>query len=116
MARKDLIPIRSTEEAKKRGQNGGLKSGESRRRKRALREYLEALLEGDRNGLPLAESIALALIDKALTGDVRAFEVIRDTIGEKPIERQNIEIQPQLTKEQRDAAFRGAMLTYNFSD
>ena len=30
------------------------------------------------------EKISIALIEKALTGDVRAFETIRDTIGEKP--------------------------------
>ena len=31
--------------------------------------------------------MSLALISKALTGDTKAFEVIRDTIGEKPKEQ-----------------------------
>ena len=33
------------------------------------------------------ENIITALIDKAQSGDVRAFEVIRDTIGEKPTDK-----------------------------
>lgn len=33
------------------------------------------------------ESIAVALVEKAMSGDVRAFEVLRDTIGEKPVDK-----------------------------
>lgn len=33
-----VAPVRSTSEARKRGRNGGIKSGEARRRKKALRE------------------------------------------------------------------------------
>jgi hypothetical protein len=36
------------------------------------------------------EKISLALIQKALKGDTKAFEVIRDSIGEKPTEKQEI--------------------------
>ena len=83
----NLKPIRkgglSKDEARRRGANGGKKSGESRRKRKALKEQLLLLLEtGD-----TAESVAAALIGKALSGDVRAFEVIRDTIGEKPVEK-----------------------------
>lgn len=70
-------------EAKRRGKNGGKKSGEARRERKALKERLLLLLEtGD-----TAESVAVALINKALSGNVRAFEVIRDTIGEKPVDK-----------------------------
>ncbi len=84
--RKELAPpIRSGDEAREKGRKGGKASGETRRRKKALREHLEALLHAGRdNGLTTAEAVTLALVDKALAGDVRAFEVIRDTIGENP--------------------------------
>ena len=32
----------------------------------------------------------LALIEKALEGNVKAFEVLRDTVGEKPSDRHEI--------------------------
>lgn len=87
MAKEDLIPVRSKEEAKKRGKVGGKKSGESRRRRKALREHLEALLSSRREGLTTAEALTIALVEKGLSGDVRAYEVIRDTIGEKPVDK-----------------------------
>lgn len=78
----------SQEEAKK----GGIASGEARRRKRDIRLALEALLEkdyADKSGKSLsgAEAIALKQIEKALRGDTKAFEVVRDTVGQKPIDR-----------------------------
>ena len=69
----------SREEAKK----GGIASGEARRARKTLKEELLLLLsEGDTQS-----KISLAQIQKALNGDTKAFETIRDTIGEKPIEK-----------------------------
>lgn len=67
---------------------GGIKSGETRRRRKALKEELIALLEMN----DTQEKISLALIDKALGGDVSAFTTIRDTIGEKPADKAEVEI------------------------
>lgn len=79
--------IPTIEEAKK----GGIASGESRRRKKLLRECLEELLakEYTSEGKTLtgSEALAVALMKKAMKGDVKAFEVLRDTAGEKPIEK-----------------------------
>lgn len=76
---------RSTVEARKNGQKGGVRSGEARREKKRLRELLElALATKDSNGNTAAESIVAALLREAQGGNVRAFETIRDTIGEKP--------------------------------
>ena len=36
------------------------------------------------------EAITIALIKQALNGNVKAYEVIRDTIGEKPALKQEI--------------------------
>lgn len=72
--------------------NGGKASVEARRRKKELRECLEILLERDikaKNGEMMtgAEAIALKQFEKALKGDTKAFEVVRDTAGQKPVER-----------------------------
>ena len=83
---------RSSNEARKLGELGGKKSGEARRKKKALREHLEALLAGKQGGMTTAEALTLALVEKGLSGDVRAFEVIRDTIGEKPVEKTQQEV------------------------
>lgn len=72
----------------------GKKSGEARRAKKTMREMLEMLLEKqienpDEKGKKQTtlEAISVSLIQKALLGNVRAFEVLRDTIGQKPVEK-----------------------------
>ena len=71
---------RTPKERRELAQKAGKKSGEVRRERKALKEELMLILaSGD-----IQNRISLALIDKALAGDVKAFEVIRDTIGEKP--------------------------------
>lgn len=94
MNTQNLRPVRSKGEARERGKSGGLASGEARRARKTLRADLEALLsmpvkDGDGNdtGETVQHAIAVALITKALRGDTRAFEIIRDTIGEKPAEK-----------------------------
>lgn len=81
-----------TQEEQKKG---GIASGEARRRKRDIRLALEALLEKeytDKHGNTLtgAEAIALKQMEKALKGDTKAFEVVRDSAGQKP--RETIEV------------------------
>ena len=71
---------------------GGKASGEAKRRKRDLRLALETLLEKDftdkdGNTMSTAEAIALKQLEKALKGDTKAFEVVRDTAGQKPVEK-----------------------------
>ena len=82
----NLKPVRTESEAREKGKNGGIKSGEVRRERKALKEELIALLSQGNT----QEKISVALIDKALKGDVKAFETIRDTIGEKPTDKQEI--------------------------
>ena len=81
----NLKPCRTRADAQERGRAGGIASGSARRERRALRELLTIALEmPDATGSTNAEAIVAALIDKARGGDVRAFETIRDSIGEKP--------------------------------
>ena len=89
MAGKDnLRPVSSTEEARERGRKGGLASGEARRKRKTLKEELLLMLsDGD-----IQEKISVALINEAINGNnsgsvTKAFEVIRDTIGERPVEK-----------------------------
>ena len=91
---KNLIPTnkRSKEEAKRLGKKGGIASGKARREKKTLRQCLEILLEKtlkDKKGIEMsgAEAVSLKVFEKALKGDIRAFEVLRDTAGQKPIEK-----------------------------
>jgi hypothetical protein len=94
----NLIPFNQRTESEVRAiaANGGKKSGESRRARKTLKEELLLLLsDGD-----IQERLSLALIDEALNGNkagsvTKAFEVIRDTIGEKPVdkvENKNVDI------------------------
>lgn len=84
---------RTPKERKELAQKAGMKSGKVRRERKQLKEELLILLsQGD-----IQEKLSLALINKALTGDVRAFETIRDTIGEKPIDKQEVNnLTPQI--------------------
>ena len=84
----NLKPVKSKKEARERGRKGGLASGEARRKRKTLKEELLLMLsEGD-----IQEKISIALINEAINGNnagsvTKAFEVIRDTIGERPVEK-----------------------------
>lgn len=88
----NLKPCKTTQEARERGRLGGIASGKAKRKKKSLREALEILLSmplpsADGKKTETLEAISAALIRRALAGDVKAFEVIRDTIGQKPVEK-----------------------------
>lgn len=73
----------SGEEAARNGKKGGEASAKARAERKTLKEELLLLLsEGDTQ-----KKVSAALIKKAKSGNVKAFEVIRDTIGEKPMEK-----------------------------
>lgn len=78
----------SQEEAKK----GGKASAEARRRKRDLRIALEMLLEKnftDKSGNQITgtEAITAKLFEQAMKGNVKAFETIRATVGQDPVQK-----------------------------
>ena len=79
----NLKPVKTKKEARERGRNGGIKSGEVRRERKTLKEELLLLLaQGNTQ-----EKISLSLIQEAMGGNTKAFEVIRDTVGEKPVDK-----------------------------
>ena len=93
----NLIPQnkKSPEERSRIARMGQIASTEAKRRKKTFREAMEAILEKevlDKNGnkIDLLTAISAKQIEKAGKGDTKAFEVIRDTIGQKPVERVEI--------------------------
>lgn len=96
---RNLIPVRTTEEARERGRNGGRASGESRRRKKSLREaaelYLSLPVSDKRAWNKLAKdgvapedvdnqmAIIAGLSIKATKGDAKAAKVLFDLIGDQ---------------------------------
>ena len=71
---------------------GGKASGEKRRQRKTFAEAFDAWLSADhkdKNGNKMngMDILTAAIIQKAAKGDVRAFEVIRDSVGEKPIDK-----------------------------
>lgn len=85
----NLIPFNKMDEQRKREiqSMGGKKSQEINAKKRTLKEYLElALAIEDAEGTDKYTKIVKALINEAEDGNVKAFETIRDSIGQKPKE------------------------------
>ena len=83
-------PFRTGDE---RARAAGKKSGEKRRERKTRREDRLAVLtdmeipeKTTGKKIPVQEALSTALIKAALSGNVRAFEIIRDTVGEKPVE------------------------------
>lgn len=90
----NLIPTtkRSKSEVRKNAAKGGRKSGEVRRQKKLLKDCLDELLQREwenRQGEKMSgsEAISVAVFKKALAGDMKAFEIVRDTAGQKPVDK-----------------------------
>lgn len=95
----NLKPVRTKSEARERGKKGGKRSGEVRRERKRLKEYMNLLLDlpvsdaKDFNklskiGIPVEKidnkmMLVTALFKKAVThGDVAAVKEIRSIIGD----------------------------------
>ena len=84
----DMTPEEHRELSKK----GNKASTESKRARKSMKEMLDILLQNERtddktgNKKQTQEWILIAQINKALKGDSRAFQNIRDTVGEKPVD------------------------------
>ena len=67
-----------------------------KRQRKTLRQELELLLQEeihDKNGkaMETQKALSASLIKAALNGSVQAFIAIRDTIGEKPVEKVDVQ-------------------------
>lgn len=91
------------------GKLGGIRSGETKRRKKAMKESLDILLsmplksgkqcdvESVKNfaalkgkNITVEQAMLIAQIQKALKGDTQALTFLRDTSGQKPEDNLNV--------------------------
>ena len=105
----NLVPVRSVDEARERGRNGGKASGEARRRKKTMRQLAEALLDSKvtdeallerfealgfkTKGLKISQAMLIGQMLKAMEGDPRCFQAILDLVEPKT------EIQPDAVED-----------------
>ena len=100
------------EEASKRGKVGAPASNNAQAARRSIREILEELSKktvtaeeaeeyGLKEGTTLLEAANLAQIRRAMKGDTKAAEYVRDTLGEKPTDKISAEV-TALTAEDKE--------------
>lgn len=97
----NLIPARTKIEARERGRNGGIKSGEARRRKKTMREMAKGIMESsvssqmqnvretlarmglEENDMTYQAAVVVRLIQKAMVdGDTSAIRVLGELTGD----------------------------------
>ena len=93
MANVQNLKTLSPKEAREQGRKGGKASAAKRAERKTFREGLLLLLNeplkdksGNVTDNTTQDAIIAALVKRAANGDTRAFEMIRDTIGEKPVQ------------------------------
>jgi general stress protein YciG len=108
----NLIPTknRTPEEAREMARKGGYASGVARRAKKSMKQSMELMLNmalktgkqvnledietfGGIKGknITVQDQMIYKLMLKALKGDKKAFELIRDTSGQKPVQARDTE-------------------------
>lgn len=107
MANEQNLRPPTSEEARERGRKGGKASAKKRQQNKTFKEIINKFLDGQVTNEELKQQMVkfgfadnevsnkscavFALWKEAIKGNTKAFELIRDTIGEKPIEQiQNI--------------------------
>ena len=106
MANNENLRRLSPSEAREYGRKGGQASGEARRRKADFRKTLNLLLTAKIDSpewTPILESMGLdstleaavnaAMIKEALSGNVKAYIAIRDTLGQTTKSEEDLEEQ-----------------------
>lgn len=110
---------RTASEQREIARNGGIASGESRRKAKTLAEAMKMVAflgladeemkkelrargVSDEN-MTNAVASAMAVVKKAMSGDVSAFNAIRDIIGEKPTDRTQADMDVRMKIEYIDS-------------
>ena len=88
----EATEFRSGEQAVENGRKGGIASGEARKAKKSLREAMQILMDADLTGkdgktMTGTEAMAAKAFQAALKGDWKAWELVRDTAGQKPVDK-----------------------------
>lgn len=82
---------RTTEEQREIARQGGIASGKARREKKLFKEAIEKQLGQS------IDSMITAMINQAKQGNVQAISFLRDTIGEKPTDKVEAEVNTDVT-------------------
>lgn len=82
----------TTDTSKDYGRRGGLKSAEVKKARKSMREMIDYLLtktttNSQGEEVSYQEGMLIAAVNKALNGDIKSMEFLRDTVGEKPVDR-----------------------------
>lgn len=112
MAGTDNLKVPTSDEAREFGRRGGIASAKKRRERKAMKETLEELLSMPlKNGastdigkvrniaamkgknITMQEAIMLSMLQKAAKGDVRAAEFVRDTAGQRPTDKMDMNVE-----------------------
>lgn len=109
----NLIDMKSltAEERRERARKAGKKSGEVRAARKTMKDTILDLIQKEvdtanygadpdilGNKATLQEIILASMVREAANGDTKAMQLLRDTIGEQPITKQEIK-QEVITKE-----------------
>lgn len=81
-------------ERKEKASEAGKASGKARKERAEIKKYLQSLLDnkieiefdGGNKKVRGAERLAIIAFQSALKGDWKAWELVRDTAGQKPVE------------------------------
>ena len=111
MANEENLKTPTTSEARNRGKKGGIKSGKARKERKAMKETAEMILgltlkdgtvtdlediqsmaAANGKNITVQDAIILKQAQKALKGDIRAAEFIRDTSGNRPTNEQRMDV------------------------
>ena len=106
MANEQNLRPPTSEEARERGRKGGKASGKKRQQNKTFKEIIIKFLDGQVSDERLKQQMiefgfadkevsnkscaVFALWKEAIKGNTKAFELLRDTIGEKPQDKLNI--------------------------
>lgn len=110
---------RTASEQREIASKGGIASGKSRREMKVIREHLNQILdeevEYDGEIVSKKHVIAIKAVEQILKEDIsardfaRLFEVIRDTVGEKPIDKLQVTEMDQAAVDEVEAMVLAAL-------
>lgn len=108
---------RTLEERREIGRKGGLKSGETKKKRKTMRDTILSMLSQEVSPEKLEEmgvdistlngdytmqaAVISAMFRQAVNGSEKAMQLLRDTIGEQPVNRSEV-TQEIITKEDTD--------------
>ena len=106
MANEQNLRPPTSEEARERGRKGGQASAKKRQQNKTFKEIINKFLDGQVSDERLKQQmiefgfadkevsnkscVVFALWKEAIKGNTKAFELLRDTVGEKPQDKINI--------------------------